>query len=248
MTLHVVQRGNNRSQTFFATEDYREYLRLLRIASARYETRIHAYALMTNHVHLLLTPLLPSGVSGLLQYVGARYVARLNARLERTGTLWEGRFRSSPVASDNYCLACYRYIELNPVRADIVKDPAEYPWSSYRFNAQGVPSEFLSPHPTFLALATHANERRRCYRELVGEALPEQTLSEIRRAVRTGAPTGGKRFKEKIEAAVNRRVGNGRGRPRNESRGTNAGGKSTALADEGAEPLADRNPSPPKGL
>ena len=164
ITLHLVQRGNNRSATFFEDQDYREYLRLLQLAARRWESRVHAYALMTNHVHLLVTPMIPGGVSKLLQYVGSQYVTWLNRRLERSGTLWEGRFRSSPIESDRYCLACYRYIELNPVRAGLVRHPEDYRWSSYRANACGRASSLVAAHPTFLSLGETSADRRRRYR------------------------------------------------------------------------------------
>jgi putative transposase len=212
-TLHVTQRGHNRSRTFFEERDYREYLHLLHIASKRASCAVHAYVLMTNHVHLLVTPELETGVSKLLQYVGSRYVAWLNRRLNRTGTLWEGRFRSSPVDRDRYCLACYRYIELNPVRAGIVRHPADYRWSSYGANALGLSSVLVSPHPTFVALAESPNERRRRYAELFNEVLPTETLSRIREGVRSGRPTGAAPFVEEIEGR-SRRVVRRRGRPR----------------------------------
>lgn len=213
-TLHITQRGHNRSPTFLEEQDYREYLRLLYIASKRSSCAIHAYVLMTNHVHLLVTPALETGASKLLQYVGSRYVGWLNRRLKRTGTLWEGRFRSSPVDHDRYCLACYRYIELNPVRAGIVRHPADYAWSSHGANALGLGSPLVSPHPTFIALAESPTERRRRYLELFDEELPSETLSRIRASVRSGSPTGGAPFIEEIEARVKRQVARPRGRPR----------------------------------
>jgi putative transposase len=213
-TLHVTQRGHNRSRTFFDEKDYREYLHLLHVASKRSSCAVHAYVLMTNHVHLLVTPALESGVSKLLQYVASRYGAWLNKRLKRTGTLWEGRFRSSPVDQDRYCLACYRYIELNPVRARIVRHPSDYSWSSYGANALGLSSVLVSPHPTFVALAESPDERRRRYAELFDEALPGETLTRIREGVRSGVPTGGDPFIEEIEARMKLRVPRVRGRPR----------------------------------
>src|SRR5690606_11370303 len=144
----------------------------------------------------------------------SRYVAWLNKRLKRTGTLWEGRFRSSPVDHDRYCLACYRYIELNPVRAGIVRHPSDYPWSSYGANALGLSSVLVSPHPTFVALAESPDERRRRYAELFDDALPNETLSRIRNGVRSGAPTGDVPFIDQIETSLKRRVARGRGRPR----------------------------------
>jgi putative transposase len=130
--VHIVQRGNNRQAIFFADEDYRAYLGWLNEAATRWACAIHAYVLMTNHVHLLLSPTDPKGVSGLMQYLGRRYVPYINHRYRRSGTLWEGRFKSSLIQSETYLLLCHRYIELNPVRAAMVVAPGDYPWSSWR--------------------------------------------------------------------------------------------------------------------
>ncbi|HEU4618623.1 MAG TPA: transposase [Gammaproteobacteria bacterium] len=213
--LHVVQRGNNRMATFLEERDYREYLRLLEIAAKRWKTAVHAYVLMTNHVHLLVTPESESGVSKMVQYVGGRYVAWVNRRRERTGTLWDGRFKSSPIDSDRYCLACYRYIELNPVRAGLVRHPAQYRWSSYRANATGRASTLIDPHPTYTALGDTDAERRSRYRHLFDDALPDEALHRIRKAVRAGMPTGDERFVEEIATRSNRPIrGRRPGRPK----------------------------------
>lgn len=210
--LHVVQRGNNRCTTFFEDGDYREYLSWLEHAAERYAVSVHAYVLMTNHVHLLLTAESRDGISRALQLVGSRYTRRINVRHERTGGLWEGRFWSSPIDSERYALACYRYIELNPVRAGIVRDPADYPWSSYRVNSTGKRS-FVTPHPALLSLAVTPQSRNRLYRELVSESLSEETLHKIRRSLRKGLPTGDEPFKERLEGALGRRIGTGRPGP-----------------------------------
>jgi len=127
--LHIVQRGNNRQPTFFSEDDYVFYLACLRESAERHSCDVHAYVLMTNHVHLLVTPYQPDGASRLMQSVGRRYVQYVNYTYRRTGTLWEGRFKASLVESESYLLTCYRYIELNPVRARMVEDPTEYRWS-----------------------------------------------------------------------------------------------------------------------
>lgn len=215
ITFHIVQRGNNRSPTFFETADYRDYLHLLQSAAQRYATQIHAYVLMTNHVHLLATSDLPDGISSTLRHLGSRYVSRVNKRYGRTGSLWESRYKSSPVDSARYCLACYRYIELNPVRAGIVQRPEEYHWSSYRSNAAGKPSSLVTSHPVFLSLGATPEERRESYCKLVREALEDDVLSEIRRALRKGLPSGDEDFRRRIESSIDRPLGSGRlGRPR----------------------------------
>src|SRR5262245_51438159 len=131
LPVHVVQRGINRQQCFFSEGDYSTYLRFLAEFALRFGCAVHAYCLMTNHVHLLVTPETPESCALMMKNLGQRYVQTVNRRLERSGTLWEGRFKSGIVQSDGYVLACYRYIELNPVRAGMVKDPAQYRWSSY---------------------------------------------------------------------------------------------------------------------
>jgi putative transposase len=193
LTFHVVQRGNHREPVFFTDDDYRTYLHLLALMSSRYETRVHAYVLMTNHVHLLMTATRPDGVSRTMQYVASSYSRKLNERLERQGPLWESRFRSSLIDSEYYCLACYRYIELNPVRAGMVASPAAYRWSSYLENVgQRIP-RVIEPHDCFLALGNSPSARFHSYRAIVAEALPAAALTTIREGLRQGRPTGGNR-------------------------------------------------------
>jgi len=147
MPVHAIQRGNNRQAVFFGDEDYRAYLSWLKLAGEKYDCHIHAYVLMTNHVHLLVTPGHRDSLGGLFQFVGRHYVAYINNRYERTGTLWEGRYKASLVEEERYLLTCYRYIELNPVRAGMVRLPEHYEWSSYQFNALGESNPLLKPHP-----------------------------------------------------------------------------------------------------
>jgi putative transposase len=147
ISVHVVQRGHNRNGCFFQEIDYLAYLDDLQAFAARFHCSVHAYCLMTNHVHLLITPHTADACAQLMKNVGQRHVQRINARLQRTGSLWEGRFYSCPVPSERYALACYRYIELNPVGAGMVRHPDEYRWSSYRVNAQGRSHGFVTPIP-----------------------------------------------------------------------------------------------------
>ena len=128
--LHIIQRGNNRTACFFAEQDYRFYLHDLGELARRFECGVHAYALMTNHVHLLITPSATDSASLLMKHLGQRYVQYVNRVYRRSGTLWEGRFKSSLVQRQSYVLKCQRYIELNPVRAGMVPHPRDYPWSS----------------------------------------------------------------------------------------------------------------------
>lgn len=204
LTFHVVQRGHNRDASFLGTEDYLDYLSLLKTGARRSETRIHAYVLMTNHVHLLVTSRLPDGISRLFQYVSGRYAAHFNKRRGRTGALWEGRFHASPIDSDRYCLACYRYIELNPVRAGIVRSPGAYRWSSYRTNSTGEASSLVTAHPVLLSLGETPLQRALRYRELMRETLPNETLHVIRQGLKDGLPVGDASFRKGLEAAVQR--------------------------------------------
>jgi putative transposase len=212
--LHVVQRGNNRNRTFFDDEDRRTYLLLLRRISERYETSIHAYVLMSNHVHLLMTSGRKDGIALTMQQLGSSYARHVNKRYGRTGTLWEGRYRSAPVDSDFYCLACYRYIELNPVRAGIVSRPEDYRWSSHRENIGRRALSIVKPHASFLAIAASSDRRVQCYRELFSEQLPETTLKAIRGGTCTSTPVGSEQFQRALEKRSGSPIASGkRGRP-----------------------------------
>jgi putative transposase len=211
---HVTQRGNNRQACFFSESDYQLYLNLLLAASERHACEIHAYVLMTNHVHLLVTPLALNGVSLLFRDLGRDYVRITNKTYKRTGTMWEGRFKSSLVDSERYCLTCYRYIELNPVRAGMVKLPEEYTWSSFRSNGKGQHDPLLSPHQSWLALGDNDDMRRKSYLNLFDQPIRDKDLQVIRKNICTGLPTGGDRFRKEIESALSIKFGNGkRGRP-----------------------------------
>jgi putative transposase len=211
----VIQRGNNRSPCFFADEDYRFYLLCLQKGAARYQCAIHAYVLMTNHVHLLLSPGTEDGLSLMMRYVGSRYVQYVNYVYSRTGTLWEGRFKSNLIESERYLLACYRYIESNPVRARIVESPAKYPWSSYAHHASGREDRVVHDHPMYVALGTTPHERQGTYRELFRQPVDDEELEEIRESVNGGIVLGGDRFKDAIERTLARPVQPSKGgRPR----------------------------------
>jgi len=150
--LHVVQRGNNRAACFFNEVDRRFYLKCLATAALARGCAIHAYVLMTNHVHLLVTPSEAGAVGAMMQDVGRRYVRVINSIHGRTGSLWEGRFKSSLIDSESYLLTCHRYIELNPVRARMASDPRDYPWSSYRAHAFGAEDGLVSDHRLYRSL------------------------------------------------------------------------------------------------
>ena len=193
VALHVVQRGHSRADCFFEEADYRAYLYFLRTYATRFACKVHAYCLMTNHVHLLLTPPDATSCARLMKHVAQRYSKRLNARHGRTGTLWEGRFHSALVASERYALACYRYIDLNPVRAGLVKHAGDYPWSSYRANCSIRLDNFVSPHAAFLALAGDSTERAASYAALCNASLEQTVLDDIRKATCGGYSMGSPR-------------------------------------------------------
>ena len=202
---HVIQRGNNRQAVFFADEDYQAYLNWLQAGSQLHGCAIHAYVLMTNHVHLLVTPDKRDAISRLIQYVGRYYVTYINGRYERSGSLWEGRHKGCAVAQDDYLLACSRYVELNPVRAGMVAQPGAYRWSSYRGNAFGDHDDLLTRHALYMALGSSDYERQFTYRELFRNALDPEQLHDIRATAQTGTPLGNDRFRQEIETALNRK-------------------------------------------
>jgi len=213
--LHIVQRGHNRDACFFAEDDYLAYRHWLGEALAATGTLLHAYVLMTNHVHLLLTPPEPQAVSRFVISLGRRYVQYINRTYRRTGTLWDSRYKSSLVQADAYLLLCQRYIELNPVRAAMVDDPAHYRWSSYRANGLGQEDKLLAAHPVYAALGQDAAERQSAYRALFRTELDAEAISDIRMALNQGQPLGGSRFVDSIELATGRRCEvRPRGRPR----------------------------------
>jgi putative transposase len=212
--LHIVQRGINREACFFAEEDCACYLHWLNDAARGGGCALHAYVLMTNHVHLLLTPAQEGSPARLMQPVGRRYVQYVNRFYRRSGSLWEGRYKSSVVQAESYLLSCQRYIELNPVRAEMVEDPAQYRWSSYRANALGQTDERLSAHEVYRQLGRDARSREAAYRTLFRPALDAEAVDDIRRALRLGMPLGSERFAEAVCAKLGIRRNSGkRGRP-----------------------------------
>lgn len=203
---HVIQRGNNRGETFRIDADYRFYLEKLREAAAKYACGVHAYVLMTNHVHILMTPSTHDGVSKAMQMLGSSYVRYYNDRYRRTGTLWEGRYRATLIDTEHYFLACMRYIELNPVRAGMVAHPEQYPWSSCRHTAVGRSDALVTVHDEYLRLGRTAKERQSVYRQLLDTRIEEQTLSEIRDATNKACVLGDDPFKRQVGEQLKRRI------------------------------------------
>jgi putative transposase len=180
---HVIQRGNNRQQILFEEEDYWFIWDKLGVAAEKFQCDIHAYVLMPNHFHLLLTPYLENGIGKLMQYVGRYYVQYFNGRHERRGTLWEGRYRATLVDPKDYLLAAAHYIESNPVRAGLVTAPAEYGWSSYGGNAEGIEDRLVTPHREYERLGRSAKARREHYAAEAGRALDEALIKIVKRAL-----------------------------------------------------------------
>jgi putative transposase len=213
--LHLIQRGNNRSACFYADEDYLFYLDHLRLQAEQHGCDIHAWCLMTNHVHLLVTPSKPESASLMMKDLGQRFVQYINRTYERSGTLWEGRFRSCLLQEEDYVFSCYRYIEMNPVRAGMVEHPAEYRWSSYGANAHGLPSEIIEPHLLYRALGETVDLRASAYRELFRYQLDPGLVDQIRSATNGNYALGNSRFTAEVEQALGRRAGRGKaGRPK----------------------------------
>lgn len=204
--LHVIQRGNDRKAVFFAEGDYIRYREWLGEAAKANGLRVHAYVLMTNHVHLLVTPDAAQSLPRTMQSLGRRYVRHVNTRHGRTGTLWEGRYRAAPIDTDEYLIACCRYIELNPVRAGMTDHPRRYRWSSYRAHAEGRDDALAAFHPVFRRLGRTAQARQDAYRALVKETLDPAFMAAVRAATNGGWALGSERFRKEIEAMAKRRA------------------------------------------
>jgi putative transposase len=213
--LHIIQRGNNFDPVFASEPDYLYFLDCLERAADENELAIHAYVLMTNHVHLLATPAHEVSAPRTLQSIGRRYSQYFGYKRRRGDTLWEGRYRSTVVDPEAYLLKCMRYIELNPVRARKSTDrPANYPWSSYQGNALGRQDTLLTPHLVYRRLGKTDAERRKAYRQLFRTQLREADIEAIRMNTNRGWGLGNERFRAKIEALSGRRASPlPRGRP-----------------------------------
>lgn len=204
--LHVVQRGNDRRAIFLDDDDRIRFLDFLVEAAERHACAVHCYVLMGNHVHLLMTPANADALPRTMQSIGIRYVRYFNTIYERTGGLWEGRYRASLVNTDCYLEACYRYIELNPVRANLVTDPADWPWSSHRLHAFGAPDRVVSVHDYYADLAVFAKRRQSRYRQWFRNSLTEDELNDIRETTRQELVFGDDAFKQQIETRLSRPV------------------------------------------
>jgi putative transposase len=214
VAVHIIQRGNNRQVCFASDEDHWAFTGWLKEYSAKYRVDIHAWVMMTNHIHLLCTPHDDVGISRIMQSVGRRYVQYFNREYRRSGTLWEGRFKSCLVENEIYLLELYRYIEMNPVRAMMVDDPGDYQWSSYQINGLGKVSNLCVPHQEYLSLGVDPLERQKNYQGLFIHQVEGELLKEIRDNTHKGMAIGSERFKDEIEILTGRRLkSKKRGRP-----------------------------------
>ena len=204
--LHIIQRGNNRQNCFFSDSDYLVYLDLLSRGAKNAKCAVHAYVLMTNHVHILATPHDEQGPGTMMKAVGERYVRYLNQRCGRSGTLWDGRYRSCLVEDETYLLVCHRYIELNPVRAGMVSHPSLYRWSSHRCNAYAEADLLITPHRLFTSLDKDASARRHAYRQLFAESVKQSDIALLRDATNNNFACGSVKFHETMAEVLGRQV------------------------------------------
>ena len=203
--IHLLHRGNNRQPCFKKSGDYSAFLWWLREYSEKFMIEIHSWVLMENHYHLLCTPQIEGGLSRMVQSLGRQYVRYFNGQSQRTGTLWEGRYRSSLVQPDGFLLEVYRYIEMNPVRDALVSNPAEYSWSSYQINASSKPSALCKPHAEYLKLGKTRAECAENYKLKCEISLDEKRIEEIRKSINKGLTFGDEEFKIEVEKLTGRR-------------------------------------------
>jgi putative transposase len=203
---HVIQRGNNRQAIFAADEDYRRLHELLEEHARAAAVAVHAYVFMSNHFHLLATPETGEGIPQMMQAVGRRYVRYFNQRQSRTGTLWEGRYRSTLIQAERYLLACMAYIDLNPVRAGIVDSPQAYPWSSHAHYVSGRPDRLVTPHPLWWQLGNTPFAREAAYRDLVQAGLPPAHERALTDSTLRGWALGDATYVAELQRRTERRV------------------------------------------
>ncbi|MDA0790695.1 MAG: transposase [Proteobacteria bacterium] len=198
--VHIIQRGHNREICFVSDEDIAAYANWLAKGAEQFSVQINGWVFMTNHVHILATPQADNAISLLMQYIGRQYVRYFNFKFSRSGSLFEDRFKSSVVQSERYLLTCLQYIELNPVRAGMVKDPGDYTWSSYSAHGFGRTVRMWTPHPIYKSLADSQKERTRLYRELIGTTLGAANIAKIRHCTNKGLVLGTEKFREQFQS------------------------------------------------
>ncbi len=200
---HLLQRGNNRQAIFTCDADLAAYAHWLAEGAERFDVAVHGWVFMTNHVHLLATPSHDTSLSRLMQFLGRLYVRHFNYTYSRSGTLFEGRFKTCIVQESRYLLTCLRYMELNPVRAGIVKDPGDYRWSSYRAHAFGINARLWSPHELYMYLGKDEKARQHAWRDLINQTLDIEVLAKVRHCANTGLVLGTESFREQVHRLRN---------------------------------------------
>lgn len=211
---HVFQRGHNRQDVFRSDADRMAWKSMMMDAMREANVQVHAYVMMGNHYHLLVTPADTKGLSTAIQMIGRRYVARFNAIYQRTGALWEGRFKAMPIVEDRYYLACLRYIELNPVRAGVVLDAQDYEWSSARHHLGLCEESWLQFHPLYWRLGNTPFERQNAYAQLLAAGLVESELADLHQSVQKGLALGSPSTLDAWSEKLNRHLhARARGRP-----------------------------------
>ena len=202
----IIQPGNDNQLIFRDDEDHRRFLEWLRESAKFYRVAIHAYVLMPNHLHVLATPSDEDGLAAMMQKVGRLYVPWFNNKYGRSGTLFQGRFRTSLIDPDAYFLACIRYIELNPLRSQLAFDPLDYPWSSYAHHAGVRPDPLITDHAKYWELGNTPFQREAAFIELAQQGMSGQELDTINAAVLKGAPLGSHAFKVELEHKTRRQI------------------------------------------
>lgn len=213
---HIVQRGHNRQTIFVEDDDYNYYRDNLIHFKKEFGCRIYAYCLMTNHVHLVIEPGDdPESLSRLMKGVAGRQTRYANKRKGRSGSLWEGRFKSSIISTADYLPACCRYIDLNPLRTGMVSAPQDYKWASYRCKAEGSDDQTVDFDTSYLSLGKNKRDRQTAYKQYVCDTIPEAEITLIRNALQRGQLTGSDRFRQEVSQRLGLRISNkGPGRPR----------------------------------
>jgi putative transposase len=203
---HIIQRGNNRQPVFLDDEDYMRFLGWMREAARTYKVSVHAYVLMPNHMHLLASPVEANGLAQMMQWIGRKYVPYFNQKHNRVGTLWQGRFKTSVIDSENYFLVCSRYIESNPVRAHMVAAPQDYRWSSYAHHAGLRQDPAVVDHALYWALGNTPFQREAAYMALFQVPLSQAELLSIHTAAAKGWPLGSDAYKTQLQHRAKRQV------------------------------------------
>lgn len=215
---HIVQIGNDRQAIFRDADDYAAFLTWLREAARQFKVAIHTYVLMPDHLHLLGSPADGTGLGRMMQWIGRHYVPYFNAKYQRSGTLWQGRYKATVIEAERYFLACSHYIELNPVRAGLAASPADYPWSSYSHHAGIKPDPLITDHPMYWALGNTPFDREASYRASMEQGVGQRDVDALTEATLKGWPLGSDVFKARLAKQANRRVSpKKRGRPQKQA-------------------------------